>query len=316
MSARVGMWIAVALVTLGCSLDRAVLPAASDGGLDAPDDTGSELDASDDVGVDAATDPDAGHDGGVDGGTDGGPDAGHDAGPALPPPPTLAGLTLWLDERGQVGPASLSRWTDQSPAAHDATQPTTARQPSIGRVSGWPSPDFDGIDDVLSIGAPVDTLFSAAGGHLFVVLDNTGETPGADMGAPYLEPGLWASQSNGFAAVSWSASGPRAYVYDGGYRTTPRLPVTPGLHILEFHFAPGANGVVLRVDADPPVTTAMVGPALLLPGPTVAAGGNFNSTVHFAGRIACVVTTNVVQSPAVVDAMRTFLAAKYGVSVD
>ena len=64
------------------------------------------------------------------------------------------------------------------------------------------------------------------------------------------------------------------------------------------------------------LTTAMVGPALLLPGPTVAAGGNFNSTVHFAGRIACVVTTNVVQSPAVVDAMRTFLAAKYGVSVD
>lgn len=291
----------------GCSLARGTLSGSQDGGHDA-----AAFDAplpGDDAGTDAAPLPDAGDDVGVDGGSDGGSDGGIT-------PPTVPGTTLWLDERGQMSTGGvILAWADQSPGGANSMMAAgpLLTHPSAGTVGGWPAPTFDGTDDYFQISTNWDTVFGNSGGHLWLVIDNTGAVPGADNAAEaWREPGIISEATSGGIQLGWSVSGPRAYGYNGTTCSTPRIPATVGLHLLELGYDAGI--LSLRLDAGAPVSVMCVGPLNLF-GTVGFLGRNYDGTQFFAGRIVTVIGTNTVPSAGDVDAVRTYLAARYGVSV-
>jgi hypothetical protein len=330
------LWVGLALIAPlpGCSLSRAALGTGGDAQRA---DSGPPRDVGVDAGMDAG--PDSGADGGPDAfvpdtgmdafapdmGTDAFmPDMGTDAfmprdmgtdaftpdaGPIFP---TLPGITLLLDERGISGSGRLGTWPDHSSRGNDFLQVSASRQPAAtGLVSSWNAASFDGTD-FLNGSTNWDSLFGTMGGRLWIVIDNTGETPGPDAAAaaPYDEDALVSCESSGGINVSWSASGPRAYGYNGAECVTPRIVVSPGRHLVEVGY--DGSTFSLRVDAWAGVSTPCSGPLALF-GTTAHLGTNWNTSRDFVGRIAMVVAINRVPTGPEIQAMRDFITAKYGV---
>jgi hypothetical protein len=74
----------------------------------------------------------------------------------------MTGLALWLraDAGAELDEGSVARWVDQSGQGRDAVQPDASRRPAWVPMAaaGRPALRFDGRDDSLSAGVPVNGL--------------------------------------------------------------------------------------------------------------------------------------------------------------
>ena len=226
-------------------------------------------------------------------------------------------LKLWLDQRDQVVTgAGVSDWGDQSTAGTmDLSQTIDASRPPSGQtINGWAAPDGDGVADYM-LGPNLvggDGYTSASASRILCVIDNGGETPGADNANSYLEPGVFALGSTaGWLGLAWSVSGPRVFGFDGAFKVTARMSATVGACLIDISH----DGVTLsaRRGADSAVTVACA--ALTTPGTRARFFCNYSIAAFFAGRIGSIIMCNAALTAGEESAVRAYLGAKYGVAV-
>lgn len=221
-------------------------------------------------------------------------------------------LTLWLDQRDQiVTGAGVSDWGDQSPAGtSDYTQGTDANRPPLSSINGLSAPDFDGSADSMS-GPNSNALFGASAFHFFCVIDTTGETLAADNATSYAEASIFGNAGGGALTLSWSTSGPRATVYAGAaYATAREAGLAVGKRLFEVGWA--SNVLSMRVDNLTPITVATAGTRGF--DATTRLGIAYSSSARVPGRYGTVIVTNAACSATEVAAVRSYLAARYGVT--
>jgi hypothetical protein len=301
---------------VGCSLSRSAVGSPVDGGdgshrdvgpmdggadLGPPFDAGDASDVGEDMGTDVGTDMSMPVDMGTDVFTP-------DTGPVFP---SIGGLTLVLDERGQlVIGGHLADWQDQSGSGHDFTQANALRQPTVGTVSGWAAPEFSGLQD---LGGPIwSGMFGTTGGEIWIVIDNGGVTPGPDAVQEWEEDALVSTDTSGGVNVSWSTTGARGYGYTNATtHTTPRAAASTGLHLLDVAYDGSTFSV--RVDGGAPQTAACASPLSNF-GTVGRLGSNCDLAHGFVGRVATVIAINRVPTASEVMMMRDYLGAKYAVA--
>lgn len=234
--------------------------------------------------------------------------------------PALLGskLTLWLDERGQtVTGAGCSQWDDQTTAGtFDFVQTVDSARPPLSTVNGRSAPDFI-PNDYMTNANGGSSFTSASASFVAVVTDTTGETPGADNANPWLEPGVFAlGSTSGWIQMAWSASGPRAYGFDGGVRVTARVADSTGgasdvgLALLVVKH----DGVTFSLRRGTGTAQTVACGSLTTAGTAVNLGCNYNATAFHNGRIAFVITCNAALTTGEEDALRGYLRARYGVN--
>jgi len=229
-------------------------------------------------------------------------------------------LTLWLDQRDLVVTGgAYSDWGDQSPAGNrDFAMATATNRPDDDlTVNGWAAPNFDGVDNFMQGPAAVggDGYTSASASRILVVVDTTGETPGADSANVYQEAAIIALGSTaGWLGLTWTTSGPRAYGYDGAFKATARAAGATGsasdVGVALLDIKHDGTTFTLRRGAGTPVTVACG--ALITPGIRAIIGCNYAAAAFYAGRIASIVACNAALSAGEESAARSYLFAKYG----
>lgn len=222
------------------------------------------------------------------------------------------------DQRGQTG-SPISQIDDQSAGGtYDATQAVAILRPAASTVNSLAAPDYD---------AAAVTYMVAAGGtgwpgilgaaddfSILFVIDNTGETPGADNATVYTQPAITASSDGSGLGLMWSLTGPQAYVYDGAYKSTARITAAVGRHILHLKLVGGT--LSLALDGAAPVTVAcgaMVGGG----GPGIVArfGANWNALIGFDGEIAYVFGRSASLTTDEAEDLTAYAAWKYAVII-
>lgn len=228
-------------------------------------------------------------------------------------PALLPQATQVLDQRGLVeAGGAYSNWEDQA-GALDLEQPIAGSRPdNDATVNGLPAPNFDGLNDYMAgpVATGGDAYTSANAGRVFVVVDTTGEVMPPDQVDVYNEGAIFAlGNSARWLGLTWTASGPRAYGFDGAWKTPARMDQTLGACLIDIEY----DGVTLssRRGVDAPTTVAC-GP-LQVPGNRALYGCNYNTAAFFPGRIASVIMYNSALTAAESALVRSYLSRKYGV---
>jgi hypothetical protein len=131
----------------------------------------------------------------------------------------VAGLKLWLRaDAGVVSSAgAVSTWRDQSGSGTDASQATAASQPLLvaSAVNGRPALRFDGVNDFLTFGLPLEGSSAAT---LVLVSANSAARDGGANGVAN-------------APLFWNETAPWGTVH-----------LSPFQHVVKYRFGTGQSG--------------------------------------------------------------------------
>ena len=221
--------------------------------------------------------------------------------------------TFLVDERGQVG-SPISPWNDQSGNGRNLTQVTAAFRPTTGgTINGFAAPTVDGTQQYMNGPAATggNAYTTSTASRIFVVLDNTGTTPGPNGGSAYFEPCVFALSDDaaGWIGLAWSIGGPRAYGTDvTNVFATPRMSATLGAHVIDVKH----DGATLSAqrNADAPATVALG--TLVQPGSLTYWMSDFIAADFYVGRVGLIFTKGAMTANEAATA-RAFITYKYGV---
>lgn len=234
---------------------------------------------------------------------------------AVPGPNTISGLQLWLEADTIPGPpandAEISTWPDDSGNARDVTGVVGAtKKPRFKSTSGpnsKPAVSLRQISDGQGGYFTVPNFMSAyTSGHAFVVLKKD-EDPTANSDCPPLD---WGTQTDLYFPYTGNQ-----HIYEGWGTDARKDDITPGTSLAawllyETRTASGAwsdwiNGTQIFTTASNTVAFTTT--------PTI---GFINATSRvFRGMVAEVIFYNKVLSAGEITTIKTYITAKYGLTL-
>lgn len=243
---------------------------------------------------------------------------GRRGGGAAPWTPLSLGskLTLWLDEREQTTTGSgISDWQNQAGAAVNFVQGTDASRPPASTVNGYAAPDFDGSADRLDTTSLLSDVAAADAfeGWAVVSLDALG----ADVADASAGTRVQIITSGGTLQPRWgvsaTTSGIKMWLFDGAaVDNTGYAAISTGATAL-VTWRLAAGTMYARVNADAEVSAAG-GPLGDLTR-ILRIGTSYNAAAFLNGRVASVGMCNAVLSTGERASLRSYLGAKYAVTV-
>jgi len=230
--------------------------------------------------------------------------------------PSTLSLTGWWRADGSTGYANSTGTFDGvasagSSGSRDLTQGTAANRPADGTaLNGHTPPDFDGTDDAVASASAISTFVSASA-WFFWALVNIDAI--ANNNASAFSNDLVFGDSSQFFGIHLKANGGsplvQAYQWDGAEKKAEASISTSTWTAILARYD-GTN-IRLKVN-NGAVQTAAAGNITTLTGTTRC---SHTTTYPFNGRIADMGVMSAAESDARWDDIRTYLNARYGVSV-
>lgn len=225
-------------------------------------------------------------------------------------PATLGSmLTLWLDERGQVG-SPIDTWNSQC-AGYGAQTAAGAFRPATGRtINGYAAPDFDGTGMRMTGGGPISTLVGVTKMYFLAVVQLDAIVgSGADY---YTNECLFCDQGNnvwmGFRNNAGALTAGFG-IFAAGLVKQVQDTVVTGSTVAIQGWHDGTN-VNVRVGAGATLSAACGSINSTVSG--LRLGSNGGSTVFMNGAIATLIGCNDSPSAAQIAQLRAYVTAKYG----
>lgn len=222
-------------------------------------------------------------------------------------------LTLWLDERGQVG-SPIDTWTNQKLAAFGNVTASLTERPATGRtINALAAPDFDGTNDRMLGGGPISSLVGATKMFFLAVVSLDAIVGSAvDMYSNECLVGdngnnVWMGFRNNAGALTAGFG-----IFSGGLVKQTSDTITTGAPVLIQGWHDGTN-VNFRVGASAPATPVACG-SISSRGGGLRLGCNGASAVFMNGAVGTLIGCNDCPSAGQIAALRSYVGAKYGVA--
>lgn len=221
-------------------------------------------------------------------------------------------LTLWLDERGQVG-SPIDTWTSQKAGGFGNVTASLTERPATGRtINGFAAPDFDGVNDRMLGGGPISTLVGVTRMFFLAVVNLDAIVgSGVDM---YTNECLFGDNGNnvwmGFRNNAGALTAGFG-IFAGGLVKQVSDTVATGANVLIQGWHDGTN-VNVRVGAAAPVSLACGSIGSTASGLRV--GCNGASTVFINGACGTIIGCNDCPSAGQIAAVRSYVGGKYAVA--
>ena len=175
-------------------------------------------------------------------------------------------------------------------------------------INGFNPASFDGVNDCLNSPVIESSLFSAPAGSI-AILYKTNATVAA-VGVVIDDPAL-ISGAGGYFAAGINTTGPRAVLYDVGYKSIQITASAGTWHLFQMKWD-GSN-LKARVDSNT-WSTASCGNMGDLTS-AVLVGSNYNKAAFFSGLIGELLTAAVVISDADFNDIKSYVNTRYALSL-
>lgn len=244
------------------------------------------------------------------------PYADQGGGTAWAPGKLGSSLTLWLDERGQVG-SPISPWNDNSPAGNNFT--ATVKPTTGATINGYAAPTFTNASSQFMQSNALSSFITATQCHVFAVVKAASVPKAATASTFYIGNGVFGDLTGGYMGlVTYDVAGTK-YAAFGGYDTAGHAAqdvITVGTATLLEGWLTSDQTLHLRVGSAAAVTAAMTGAIGNITGTASLskASAVLTPSGFFDGQIASVLVCNRSLTAGEQAAARQYLGTKYGVA--
>lgn len=245
------------------------------------------------------------------------PYADQGGGSAWQPSKLGSSLTLWLDERGQVG-SPISPWNDNSPAGNNFTQ-GVAKPTTGSTINGYAAPTFTNASSQFMQSNALSSFITASQCHVLAVVKATTIPAAATAATFYVGNGIFGDLTGGFMGlVCYDVTGSKFAAF-GGFDSSghaAQSSITVGTATLLEGWLTTDKTLHLRVGSAAEVTAAMTGVIGNVTGTASIskASASVTPAAFFDGQIASVLVCNRSLTAGEQAAARQYLGTKYGVA--
>lgn len=222
-------------------------------------------------------------------------------GAGLVPPNQLSGLTLW-ERSANISGSPIDSWANDALASGGGTFTNTGtNRPTVGSINGITAATFASASAQSLLGATALSSYittTSLEGFIVVNVASLGTGNDSADSTPYSRPALFTGTTGARLGVSCSASGIKAWIFNGTtYTNTPFCSITAGTPTLIGFRLSAATIYVSVGDLASEVSTGSTGAIDSLTS-NFRIGANFNGTVGSNSTIAEIVLYNRVLTTA------------------